>query len=64
MVLKIMILQNLTEEPSKLSQTSKMEHFTKIVQGWKPLTIFTTSFILDVLLGPEFAFALLWFHEP
>ena len=64
MVLKIMILQNFTEEHSKLSQTSKMEHFAKIVKGEKPLTIFTTSFILDVYLGPEFAFVLLWFYEP
>ena len=64
MDLKIMILWNFTEEHSKPNQTSKMEHFAKIAKGWKPLTIFTTSSILDVSLCSEYAFALLWFYEP
>ena len=28
--------------------TSKMEHFVIIVNGWKPLTIITKSFIINV----------------
>ena len=33
------------------SQTSKMEHFAKIVNIFKPLTIFAKTTILDVWLG-------------
>ena len=33
---------------SKSCQTSKMEHFAKIVNGQKSLTIFAKGFILDV----------------
>ena len=33
---------------SRTVATSKMEHFVIIVNGWKPLTIITKSFILDV----------------
>ena len=32
-----------------------MELFAKIANGWKPLTIFTESFFLDVWLGSELA---------
>ena len=38
-------------------QTSKMEGFTKIVNTWKPLTIFTKRSILDVWQGSKGAFA-------
>ena len=33
---------------SRTAVTSKMEHFVIIVTGWKPITIFTKSSILDV----------------
>ena len=33
---------------SKAAATSKMEFFVIIVNGWKPLTIITKHFILDV----------------
>ena len=33
---------------SRTAGTSRMEHFVIIVNGWKPLTIITKSFILDV----------------
>ena len=36
------------------TNTSKMEHFAKIVNGFQPLTIFAKSFILDVRLGSKF----------
>ena len=36
------------------SQTSKMELFAKIVNGWKPLFIFTKGSILDLWLGSEY----------
>ena len=32
-----------------------MERFAKIVNGWKPLTIFAKLSILDVLQGFEYA---------
>ena len=35
------------------SQASKMELLPKIVIGWKPLTIFAKSSVLDVWLGSE-----------
>ena len=35
------------------SERTKMDLFTKIMHGWKPLTFFTKSSILDILLGPE-----------
>ena len=53
---------NTTSRPeaySKTSQTSKIELFKKIVNGWKPLTIFAKSFILDVLLGSGHTFAVI-----
>ena len=34
-------------------RTSRMALFTKIMNGWKPLTFSTKSSILDILLGPE-----------
>ena len=37
------------------SQTSKLELFTKLVNGLQPLTIFTKIFILDVRMGSEYA---------
>ena len=46
----------LSEAYSERSQTSKMELFWKIVNGWKPLTVFAKSFILDVPLGLEYDF--------
>ena len=51
MVLKIMILQNFTEEHSKLSQTSKMEHFAKIVKGKKTVNYFYNKLHLRCLTG-------------
>ena len=43
---------------SQLSQISKMENFVNIVNGFKPLTIFEKSSILDVYLGSEYTFEL------
>ena len=40
---------------SEASRTSKMELIAKIVNGWKPLTVFAKRFILDVWLGSEYA---------
>ena len=37
-----------SRDGSRTAATSKMEHFVIIVNGWKPLTIFTKSSILDV----------------
>ena len=34
-------------------RTSRMVLFTKIMNGWKPLTFSAKSSILDILLGPE-----------
>ena len=34
-------------------RTSRMALFTKIMNGWKPLTFSAKSSILDILLGPE-----------
>ena len=36
---------------------SKMERFAKMVNGWKPLTIFAKSSILYVWLGSECTYA-------
>ena len=44
---------------SELSQKSKMELFAKIVNGWKLLTNFAKSSILDTWLGSEYASAYL-----
>ena len=37
-----------TRGGSTIAATSKMEHLVIIVNGWKPLTIITNSFILDI----------------
>ena len=42
------------KEYSKPNQTSKMEFFAKINNGFHPLTIFTKNSILDVWLGSEY----------
>ena len=44
------------EAYSQPSQTSKMEVFTKIVNGFQPFTVFIKSSILDIWLGYEYAF--------
>ena len=40
---------------SEQGQTSKMEYFAKVVNGWKPLTISLKSSILDVWQGAKYA---------
>ena len=35
----------------ELCQTSKMKLFAEVVDSWKPVTISTKSFILDILTG-------------
>ena len=37
-----------SRDGSRTAATSKMDQFVIIVNGWKPLTIFTESSILDV----------------
>ena len=39
---------------SELNQTSTMKFFAKVVNCWKPLTIFVKSSTLDVWLGSEY----------
>ena len=46
---------------SEPSQTSKMELFVKMLNDWKPLTIFVKSFILDVWLGCEYTCEMFWY---
>ena len=36
-------------------QTSKTELFVKIVNSWKPLTVFAKRFILDIWRSSEYA---------
>ena len=43
------------EAYSEPCQTPKIELFVKIVSGWKLLTIFAKSFILDIWRGSEYA---------
>ena len=43
-------------------RTSRMVLFTRIMNGWKPLTFSTKSSILDILLGPENASAFTVFN--
>ena len=38
----------------ELCQTSKVKLFAEVVDSWKPLTISTKSFILDILTGSEY----------
>ena len=45
-----------SEAYSQSSKTSKMKLFAKIVNSWKPSTIFAKSSILDVWRGPENVF--------
>ena len=46
-----------SEAYSEPRQTSKIEHFAKIVYGFEPLTFLSESSILDVWLGSECASA-------
>ena len=39
---------------SEPSQTSKMDFFEKIINSWKPLTIFAKSTILEVWLSSAY----------
>ena len=48
-------LNAFSEAYSEPSQTSKMELFVKIINGWKPLTFLTKSSILDVRPGFDYA---------
>ena len=48
-----------TEAYSKTSRKSKMELFTKISNGFKLLTIFAKSSILDVRLGSKYVSVIL-----
>ena len=45
-----------TKEYSKLCQIYKMEFFTKIVNGFKPLTIVERNSILDVWQGFRYTY--------
>ena len=49
--------------PSEPGQTSKMELFVKIVNGWKPVNYFCK--ILDLWLGSEYTFVFVfsWLTE-
>ena len=42
-----------SEAYSEPSQTSKIEHFAKVIYGFEPLTFLAESSILDVWLGSE-----------
>ena len=44
----------IAEACEELCKVSKMESFAKIVNGFKPLTIFAKLSILDVWLGSEY----------
>ena len=47
-------------------RTSRMALFTKIMNGWKPLTFSAKSSIVDILLGPENASGFIvfnYFHQ-
>ena len=46
-----------SEAYSELNRESKMDVFAKPANGWKPLTTFTKSSILDVRLDSEYASA-------
>ena len=46
-------LLSLLDTYSKLSWRSKVERFVKIVNGWKPSTVFERSTILDFSQGSE-----------
>ena len=55
---KLNIILATVETYTEPSQTSKMELFAKIVNSWKPLTIFAKCFILDTRQCSEYAPAL------
>ena len=48
-----------TEAYSEPFQISKMEHFAKLVNGSKLITIFAKRSLLDLSLGSEYASAIL-----
>ena len=52
------------EAYSEHCQTSKMELFAKIVNSWKPLSIFAKSSILDVWQDSEYSSEILWKRIP
>ena len=56
--------RQLLEAHSEPSQVSKMDLFAKIVKGWKSLTIFAKSSILDVCLGSEYTSGFYMFQLP
>ena len=51
---------DISEEYSEPSRTSKVDPLAKIVNSWKPLTIFAKIFNLDVPLGSEYGSAFLY----
>ena len=51
-----LIPANLTEAFSVSCKTSEMEHFAKLINGWKPLIIFTKRSILVVWQSSEYVF--------
>ena len=53
--LNLCFASTFTKADSEPSQTSKMELVAEIINCFKPLTIFAETFILDVLLGSEYA---------
>ena len=48
---KVLQLQSCNQKPC---QTTKMELLAKIINSWKPLTIFVKSFILDIWQDSEY----------
>ena len=44
----------------RIGQTSKMQLFTNIVNGWDPLTIFVKSYTLDDWVDSEYSSANKW----
>ena len=46
--------QSCWEVYSEPSQISKTEYFLKIINDWKPLTIFAKSIVLDVWLSSKY----------
>ena len=52
---KTFLAPGYVEVNSEPSQTSNMDLFAKIINGWKTLTIFAKRSILDIWLGSEYA---------
>ena len=48
------LVANTAEVYSEPSLTSKIELFARVINGWKPLTIFENIPILGKCLGPEY----------